>query len=76
MCGYPPFFSNEEYERDHDALIRYVLRLKSTELIVYSRYPFWILFNDDSPYLRQSIISGRFTFHPVSWSHVTDEGMF
>jgi serine/threonine protein kinase len=58
LCGYPPFFSNSEYERDHDSL---------------GRYPFWVFFNDDTPYLRNSVMKGRFAFPDESWANITDE---
>lgn len=59
LCGFPPFFSNKDHETDPDIL---------------SRYPFWLFFNDDTPYLRNSIMEGKFTFPEPHWNNITPEG--
>jgi len=58
LCGYPPFFSQVGFRQDQELL---------------ERYPYWALFNDDSPYLRDSIMKGEFSFSGTVWESVSDE---
>jgi calcium/calmodulin-dependent protein kinase I len=56
LCGFPPFFSDEEARLDHD----YVMNA-----------PFWLFFNDDSQVLRQQILRGHPSFPSPAWDHIS-----
>ncbi|EGG23844.1 hypothetical protein DFA_05980 [Cavenderia fasciculata] len=57
LCGYPPFFSQQEYREDN----------------YLNYYPFWLLFNEDTAYLRESIIDSKFDFSSDHWTSVSDD---
>jgi serine/threonine protein kinase len=58
LCGFPPFFSSPSYKYSPEAL---------------QRYPFWLLFNEDTQYLRNSIMEGKFDFPDPYWTNITAE---
>eukprot|EP01133_Synstelium_polycarpum_P018872 gene18872-22574_t len=57
LSGYPPFLSSDDHRED-DAL---------------NNNPFWLMMNDDTPTLRQSIKDGRYNFDTDHWNHISPE---
>mmetsp|Transcript_15689 Transcript_15689/g.40110 ORF Transcript_15689/g.40110 Transcript_15689/m.40110 type:complete len:632 (-) Transcript_15689:88-1983(-) len=58
LCGFPPFFSDEEARHDKDFLMN---------------APFWFFFNNDSDVLRQQILRGEPTFPSPFWDSISKE---
>ncbi|KYR01992.1 putative protein serine/threonine kinase [Tieghemostelium lacteum] len=58
LCGYPPFFS---FKSDR------------SDLTTLDNSPFWILFNEDTPYLRKSILKSKFSFSTYHWEFISNE---
>ncbi|KAF2077430.1 hypothetical protein CYY_001279 [Polysphondylium violaceum] len=57
LCGYTPFLSYPDYKEPE----------------VLDSYPFWLLFNEDTPYLRNSILNCDFSFPSAQWDAISSE---
>lgn len=59
LCGFPPFFSEIEFQ--------------DPSMLMNS--PFWYLFNTETDVLRQYIVTGKFEFPSPFWDEVSQDGL-
>jgi len=58
LCGFPPFFSNQEFRENECMLLN---------------APFWVFFNENTTDLRDDILRGNVQFPEPYWSAISVE---